>query len=184
MKKNAILIIIIIIPMMCSVLTSYAGDTKKEYWDNGKVRVVTEYGDLGSPVSVKDYREDGSMERAVKYNDNGQKIAVANYNSQGGLNETSDGWAAMKWSYSGGNMNAEGYYGSDGRLKEYKQYNDLGDLVNKVYVGNEDPDPSEEYQPMPTNAGETISYYSSEGMGEGTTSARTGAVIFPRRWEL
>ncbi|MDP8258289.1 MAG: hypothetical protein P9L90_02565 [Candidatus Aadella gelida] len=187
MKKKVLLIIVLIImSLICFALTGdvNAGEIKNEYWDNGKVRVVTEYGDMGSPVRVKDYRKDGSLERAVRYNDNGKKIAVANYDGQGGLSETADGWAAMKWQYSGGNMVAEGYYGSGGTLMEYKEYNVSGDLVNKVYVGDGDPDPSEEYEPMPTDVGETISYYGSDGSGEGYTSARTGSVIFPRRWNL
>ncbi|MFH1837832.1 MAG: hypothetical protein ABH862_06960 [Candidatus Omnitrophota bacterium] len=159
----------------------YAGNNEYEYWDNGKVRTCTKYDDTGTKANVEYFRTDGSVEQFIKYDDNGEKIAEANYSSSGELAAGPDGWAAMMWQYEDGNMTAEGYYGSGGRLKEYKMYNASGDLVDKKYVGD-DIDPSEEYDPMPTVSGETNEYYDSTGRPEGETTAVPGGVIFPMRW--
>lgn len=184
MKIKYLRITITVILLILSAAICYAGESENEYWDNGKVRVATEYGELGMPISVTYYREDGSVEQKMKCDEDGNKTEEVHYNEKGELEETSDGWAAMKWNYSGGKIAAEGYYGSDGKLKEYKEYNSSGDLVNKGYIGDGEPDPSEEYEPTPGEAGEGISYYDASGSSEGTTFGRTGTVLFPERWEM
>ena len=55
-------------------------------------------------------------------------------------------------------MVEESYYGEDGRVEEKKSYNEEGDLISKMYVGDKEQDPSEEFNPAPTMAGETLIY--------------------------
>ncbi|MFH1877425.1 MAG: hypothetical protein ABH883_01280, partial [Candidatus Omnitrophota bacterium] len=96
--------------------------------------------------------------------------------------EGPDGWAAIRWKYRDGNMVAEGYYGSDGRLTELKRYNSQGDLIAKKYMGDTPIDPSEEYNPDPGAPGETESFYDSYGRLEGTTEVEEDPVWFPGMW--
>jgi antitoxin component YwqK of YwqJK toxin-antitoxin module len=128
------------------------------------------YDASGNVIEKLYYRDDGSLEEVIKYDAMGNKTEIAYYGSGGGLRENADGWAAIKWKYENGNIAEETYYGANGRIKERKQYNELGDLVAKQYVGDGSIDPSEEYDPMPTLSGETTSYYDSYGRPEGQTS--------------
>ncbi|MGB2600361.1 MAG: hypothetical protein WBC99_07965 [Candidatus Omnitrophota bacterium] len=138
----------------------------------------------GDIVEKRYYRDDGSLEQVEKYDDLGHKIGVGYYGSNGKLRESSDGWAAMRWKYKDGKVMGEGYYGADGHLKELKQYNELGDLVAKQYIGSGLPDPSEEYNPIPPLSGETNSYYDRYGRPEGSTSISYDPVWFPELWLL
>ena len=122
------------------------------------------------------------MEQIEKYNRSGNKTAVAYLNSNGKLRQGADGWAAIKWRYQGDNIVQEGYYKANGKLYEVKFYNDEGDLVDKRYIGDEDIDPSEEYNPTPTLAGATNEYYDAYGRKEGSTSVRYYDGFFPYWW--
>ena len=155
-----------------------------DYWNNGNVKMSKEYDQSGNLGRVSYYRENGKLEQLIKYDNLGHKVAEGNYNSDGRLAENADGWAAMRWKYVDGNMVGEGYYDEDGRLKEYKRYDESGDLVARKYVGDSEPDPSEEYNPAPTVAGESESFYDSYGRPEGTTSIEYYDDWFPLRWGL
>jgi len=155
---------------------------KKDYWDNGKVKVCKKYSDLGDPVETSYYRENGTLEQREKYDAYGHKVEEAYYGSDGKLRENSDGWAAIRNQYKDGKLAIESYYGADGRLKERKQYNKLGDLVARQYVGDGDPLPAEEFNPIPTLAGETTSYYDSYGRPEGSTSIIRDDEWWRDRW--
>lgn len=143
---------------------------KREYWPSGKVRVCRIFDNENNLREIIYYREDGSIEQNEKYNIDGKKIEESYYGEDGKLREGEDGWAAIKNVYSNGRLIMESYYGGDGHLKERKQYNDLGDLVLKQYVGDGSIMPEEEYNPEPTLAGETIAYYDSYARPEGETS--------------
>ncbi len=145
-------------------------ETKNEYWPNGNLKAVQEY------------REDGSLEKETEYDQNGEKVVEAYYSSNGSLRTGMDGWAAMRWKYKDGSIMAGGYYGSNGRLTEYKEYNSQGDLVNKEYFGSDDLNAAEEYNSVPTIEGETISYYDKDGVSEGSAYVRTGTLLFPEEW--
>ena len=162
--------------VIISVLFTYlpvqadTGRVENEKWPNGKVRVSKKYDDLGDLVGVAYYRKDGTLEEFSRYDENGHTIETAYYGENGKLREGADGWAAMLNKYVGGNLVMENYYDSRGKLQERKQYNDLGDLVSKQYIGDKEPLPAEEYDPAPTLAGESMSFYDQYGRGEGTTS--------------
>ena len=146
-------------------------EIQKEYWPDGKVRVVKTIDQEGDPVEISYYREDGTLEQQEKFDTEGRKIEECYYNEKGRLRENADGWAAMKFVYKGGQERQENYYGADGKLKERKQYDAGGNLVAKQYVGDSDDMPAEEYNPEPPILGhEEIDYYDSSGRPEGVTA--------------
>lgn len=171
MKHKRVAIFILISIFLSAALYAAHADEgleKKDYWASGQTRICKRYNKLGDLVETSYYREDGTVEQREKYDSLGNKIEEAYYDSSGNLRENPDGWAVIRKEYKDGNMVMESYYGADGHLKERKQYNDLGDLVSKQYVGD-DILPAEEYNPIPTVAGEAVSYYDTSGRPEGTT---------------
>ncbi|NQT32883.1 MAG: hypothetical protein HQ594_04345 [Candidatus Omnitrophica bacterium] len=159
--------------------------TQNEYWPDGKIRVSKKIDDLGNIMAVAYCREDGTLEQDVKYDMEGNKIEVSYYGENGRLRPGADGWAAIRNQYQGGNLVMESYYGADGKLIERKQYNSVGDLVSRQYVGDGQL-PAEEFNPAPTLAGTTESFYDSSGRPEGTTSVVRDDDDWPwwhhRRW--
>ncbi|MBF0252211.1 MAG: DUF2963 domain-containing protein [Candidatus Omnitrophica bacterium] len=176
MKITAVLAISAVLILQTSFALS---ETKNEYWDNGKVRTAEVFDDQNNLIEKTYYDIDGDIELQEEYDTNGKKISLANFSKYGGLKESSDGWAAMKWKYSGGNMIGEGYYNAQGRLTEYKQYNEEGDLIDKKYFGDQSPDPNEEYAPIPPLAGESIEYYDNEGNEGSETKIGYAKPFFP-----
>jgi len=182
MKNRYIIGFVLAIFILCIGHRVHSLQTKTsdtEYWPDGKVRTVTEYNEMGGLEAISYYREDGTLEQEIKYDMDGHKIKESNYNSEGKLRDNADGWAVIKNQYEDGKLRVESYYGADGRLKEQKEYNKLGDLVGKQYVGDDDILPAEEYNPLPTSAGESTTYYDSFGMKEGSTSAVSGTGFYP-----
>ncbi|MDD4956503.1 MAG: hypothetical protein PHH49_01310 [Candidatus Omnitrophica bacterium] len=165
-----------LVAVTCCALSLNSGtdSTKKEYWDNGKVREIEKDDPSGGMTEKDDYYENGNLELYQKFDMDGNKLEEANYDEEGKLKENADGWAAVKFVYTDGNMVSETYYGADGRVKERKTYNMSGDLVSKQYIGDEGIDPDEEYTPQPTVAGEVNSYYDDNGRFEGETEAVSG----------
>ena len=185
MKKTMIVILILLFAFSVTGIQTHAVTTKPDrtkgmasgklaeeydYWKSGKVRVCRRYDKAGDLVEVSYYRENGTMEMDEKYGEYGHKVQESYYGGNGRLRDNLDGWAVMRWKYDNGTLIEQSYYGADGKLKERKQYNKLGDLVAKNYFGDGAIDPSEEYNPGPTLAGETNAYYDSEGRPEGETS--------------
>ena len=179
--KIAVIMAIAIVTVLTTL--SFA-ESKSEYWDNGKIRITDKYNSEGEVTGKTYYDHDGDKERQEKYNDRGKKVSLAYFNKQGKLKTGIDGWAGMQWKYSDGKMIGEGYYGSDGKLQEYKKYNEEGDLIDKKYFGGVDPVPSEEYEPIPDLAGENIEYYDKEGNKEGSTGLTYDDPFFPYMFSL
>ena len=167
---NIVMAVFLLFLCMQSVYTADSVTEEKGYWNNGNVKLCKKYNDMGDIVETSYYREDGTLEQHEKYDMNGHKVEEAYYGENGRLRENADGWAAMRNQYKNGKLVIESYYGADGHLKERKEYNELGDLVAKQYVGDAEPLPAEEYNPIPPLAGETTSYYDSYGRPEGSTS--------------
>lgn len=165
------IIAVIFIVVFCAYIAHAEGTIEHKYWPDGKLRLTEAYDDLGTLREESFYRQDGTLEQHIKFNQNGKQIEVGYYNEHGQLKQGADGWAAMRMQYAGGQERQESYYGGDGKLQERKQYNSSGDLVAKQYVGDKDPLPAEEYNPIPPITGyETESYYDSYGRPEGTTT--------------
>jgi antitoxin component YwqK of YwqJK toxin-antitoxin module len=147
------------------------GTVEHEYWPGGELRVTKAFDDMGDLREVSYYREDGKLEQHEKYDAHGHKIEESYYDGKGKLRTSPDGWAAMRAQYKDGQMRQEAYYGADGKIMERKQYSAGGNLIAKQYVGDGDPMPEEEYNPIPPVTGyETVSYYDSYGRPQGTTS--------------
>ena len=147
-----------------------APEVKNAYWLNGKVKVSTSYYKDGGVKEVKLFRDKGTLMEDEKYDDDGNKTEESYWGGNGALEESDDGWAAMKWTYHDAKLVSECYYRDNGRLKERKLYNDLGDLVNRQYIGD-DTSESEEFNPGPTVAGTQEEYYDKYGRHEATTYA-------------
>jgi antitoxin component YwqK of YwqJK toxin-antitoxin module len=166
--------ILIVAAFTLSCVSAYAADGN-EYWDNGKLRIGRKYDAEGELMHVAYFRKNGSIEQYIGYDRDGDKLEESYYGENGGLKETSDGWAAVRFTYIDGSMASESYYGSDGRLRERKEYDAAGSLVAKEYVGDGNIDPYEEYNPrIPLLGQETVSYFDSYGRSEGTTEASRG----------
>lgn len=171
--------IILAVIMLAGVYWFSSAVAENEYWDNGKIRMSTEYNAAGEMTEKTSYDYDGNKEKEEKFDNAGRKILLANYDKEGRLKTGIDGWACMRWKYEDGNMIGEGYYGQDGKLLEYKRYNAEGDLVDKKYFGGKEPDASEEYEPIPTLAGESMEFYDEYGKEEGSTGITYDEPFFP-----
>jgi len=177
MKLTLTCLFIAIFTLSC--ISSHAAEGN-EYWDNGKLRIGRKYDRQGDLLEIAYFREDGSIEQYIGYDRSGQKIEESYYGANGKLRENADGWAAVKFMYNGGAMASETYYGSDGRIKERKEFDSAGALVAKQYVGDNNIDPDEEYNPqIPLLGHETVSYFDSYGRPEGSTEASRGLGWWP-----
>ena len=157
--------------VFCAYIAKAAGTIEHENWPDGTLRVTKAYDDMGDLREVSYYRQGGTLEQHEKYDSEGHKIEESYYNEEGKLRTTPDGWAAMRMQYKNGQERQESYYGADGKLMERKQYSAGGNLIAKQYVGDSNPLPAEEYNPIPPVTGyETESYYDSYGRPEGTTT--------------
>lgn len=119
---------------MYEVVSFGEGRIERQFWENGK---------------IKSY---------IKYDESGRKVEECNFDREGRLRSGIDGWAAMRWKYKGSQLAEEAYYGEDGRMTERKMYNELGDLIGKEYAAGVETYPSEEFEPLPIVAGETVIY--------------------------
>jgi hypothetical protein len=180
---------VVFLLFFCVVLlpvTSRAVSERNTYWDNGNVREKKVIDDSGQLTQVKYFRRNGTPEQVIEYDGEGNKVGEAYYGEDGELVARGDGWAAMRWKYENGDLRGEAYYDDSGRLVEYKGYDREGDLAYRRYAGGKDPDPAEEYGPIPALSGETDSFYDDRGEPRGTTSVRFDDPVdpdFPLYWD-
>ncbi len=182
MKRVIALMVVAVVFVSCN---TFAQNTlKKQYWPNGKLRISETVDPMGDILGRVYYYESGGKELVEQYDKLGNKILEANFDEDGKLKIDSDGWAVIMSKYKEDNMVAEGYYDESAKLEEVKLYDDNGDLVDKKYFGDRDILPSEEYDPDPTVAGESIQYYNKFGMKEGSTSVSYYDDYFPFFWDM
>lgn len=172
MRSSSILVNVTVVAVSLFLCVISQANTTEQDWPDGKPRIKTSFYKDGTKAKISYYRQDGSLQQMETFDTEGDKLSVSYYGPNGRLADGADGWAAMKWTYNDGEIASETYYGEDGKPQERKLYNSLGDLVSKQYVGDKEL-PAEEFNPIPTLAGETISYYDENGKSEGTTTAVT-----------
>jgi len=161
------------IAILCNYFDSaYAQSEKYAYWDNKKVRERTEYDNQDNVVSKTFFREDGSLEKFEKFDTDGNQTEESYYGDDGKLCENPvDDWAAIRRTYRNGNLASDTTYSATGQMIERRIYNGSGDLVDRQYVGDNDPNPEEEYSPPLELSGRTDQFYDSDGKEEYRTSA-------------
>jgi hypothetical protein len=106
---------------------------KFEYWDTGKVRKCEVY-DVNGYLKAKVYcRGDGTIEKVDRFNMLSKRIEEALYDGCGRLKTGIDGWAAMRWIYSGPMLLYEIKYDETGKPTEMKMYSESGKLIARRY---------------------------------------------------
>ena len=123
-------------------------------------------------LEKKYYRQDGTLEKIEKYDIYGHQIEENYYDGDGKLcRNPLENWATIKRRYEDGKLVEESTYDANGGLIERKIYNKLGDLVKRQYVGDDNPNPAEEYSPPLTLSGRTDEFFDSRGKEKYETSA-------------
>ena len=123
-------------------------------------------------LEKKYYRQDGTLEKIERYDIYGHQIEESYYDGKGRLcRNPLENWATIRRRYEDGKLIEESTYDAGGRLIERKIYNKLGDLVERQYAGNDDPNPAEEYGPPLALSGRTDEFFNSTGEEKYETSA-------------
>ena len=172
-KKIAFLAVfcIAVTTLYCNIDIVYAQSEKNAYWDNKNIRLRTTYTSQGNITSKTFYREDGSLEKFEKYDTDGNQIEEGYYGDDGKLCQDSvDNFAAIRRTYQGGRLVSDTTFNATGKMIERRIYNASGDLVDRQYVGDNDPNPEEEYSPPLELSGRTDEFYNSDGKKEYQTS--------------
>jgi hypothetical protein len=148
---------------------------QKDYWPDGKIREYRRYDSQGDLIDKTYYRKDGTPQQHETYDSDGHLVEESYYDENGNLAKNpTDDWAAMRWIYKDGILREDITYGINGRIKERREYNSIGDLVDRQYIGNEEPDPEEEFSPPLCLKGRTDEFLDSSGKPTYATSAYQG----------
>ena len=176
MKTRYALIATVALALSCIFLSAALAQepealkTETELWASGQVRVRKILYPDGVLKEKIYYWESGIMEQDEKYDKEGHKIEESHYDGDGKLVDTMEGWAAMRYTYEDGVLRVQTSFDATGRIIERKFYSASGDLVDKQYVGDNNIDPYEEYNPTPVLGTEEIQYFDENGVPEGDTS--------------
>ena len=89
-----------------------------EHWDNGTIRSCTLF-DTNGVLKAKSFcRSDGTVDKVEKYDPSGNRIEEAFYDEKGKLRIGIDGWAAMRWWYTGSHLDSQISYDETGMPME------------------------------------------------------------------
>jgi len=170
----------IFMTILCIAVTALCGNfdivhaqsEKNAYWDNKNIRLRTTYGSEENITSKTFYREDGSLEKFEKYDTDGNQIEEGYYGDDGKLcDDPVDNFAAIRRTYQGGRLVSDTTFSTTGKMIERRFYDASGDLIDRQYVGDNDPNPEEEYSPPLELSGRSDEFYDSDGKKEYQTSA-------------
>ena len=104
------------------------GLKKIEYWKTGKVKQCDGY------LKAKVYcRGDGTIEKIERFNMIGKRVEEALYDGRGKLKTGIDGWAAIRWIYSGPMLLYEIVYDETGKPMEMKMYSGSAYIQNQLF---------------------------------------------------
>jgi len=106
---------------------------KFEFWKTGKVKRCDVYDVNGSLNAIVYCRSDGTIEKIERFNMLGKKTEEALYDGRGKLKMGIDGWAAIRWLYSGPTLLYEIAYDEAGKPMEMKMYSESGRLIARRY---------------------------------------------------
>ena len=132
---------------------------KFAFWNTGKVRQCDVY-DVNGYLKASVYcRSDGTIEKIERFNMLGKKTETAFYDGRGRLRTGIDGWAAVKWLYSGPALLYEVMYDETGKMMEIKMYSESGRLVARRYRDDVNFDPYEQASMYMLLGGRSAAFY-------------------------
>ncbi|MDD5174446.1 MAG: hypothetical protein PHV48_06445 [Candidatus Omnitrophica bacterium] len=136
------------------------GLKKVEYWKNtGKVKQCDVY-DVNGYLKVKVYcRFDGTIEKIERFNMIGKRVEEALYDGRGKLKTGIDGWAAIRWIYSGPMLMYEIAYDETGKPMEMKMYSESGKLIARRYRDDVNFNPYEQASMYMMLGGQSAAFY-------------------------
>ena len=132
---------------------------KFAFWKTGKVRQCDVY-DVNGYLKASVYcRGDGTIEKIERFNMLDKKTEEAFYDGHGRLRMGIDGWAALKWVYSGPTLLYQIAYDETGKMMEMKMYNESGRLVARRYRDDVSFDPYEQASMYMLLGGQSAAFY-------------------------
>jgi hypothetical protein len=135
------------------------GLKKIEYWETGKVRRCDIY-DVNGYLKAKVFcRSDGTIAKIEKFNMIGKRTEEALYDGHGRLKTGIDGWAAIRWVYSGPMMLYEIAYDETGKPMEMKMYSESGKLIARRYRDDVQFNPYEQANMYMMLGGQSAAFY-------------------------
>ena len=135
------------------------GLKKIEYWKTGKVRQCDVY-DVNGYLKAKVYcRGDGTIEKIERFNMIGKRVEEALYDGRGKLKTGIDGWAAIRWIYSGPILLYEIEYDETGKPMEMKMYSESGRLISRRYRDDVSFDAYEQASMYMLLGGQSAAFY-------------------------
>ena len=135
------------------------GLKKIEYWNTGKVKQCDVY-DVNGYLRAKVYcRGDGTIEKIERFNMIGKRVEEALYDGRGKLKTGIDGWAAIRWIYSGPMLLYEIAYDETGKPMEMKMYSESGKLIARRYRDDVNFDPYEQASMYMMLGGQSAAFY-------------------------
>ncbi len=132
---------------------------KFQFWNTGKVRQCDVYDVNGYLKAYVYCRGDGTIEKIERFNMLGKKIEEALYDGRGRLKTSIDGWAAIRWIYSGPILLYEIAYDETGKPMEMKMYSESGRLIARRYRNDVDFNPYEQASMYMLLGGQSAAFY-------------------------
>ena len=158
------LVIIILVCILFTASSAYGeGEVKSlkkfEFWKTGKVRKCDVYDINGSLKASVYCRNDGTIEKIERFNMLGKRTEEALYDGHGRLRIGIDGWAAIRWVYSGPVLLYELAYDETGKMMEIKMYSESGRLIARRYRDDVNFDPYEQASMYMLLGGQSAAFY-------------------------
>ena len=132
---------------------------KFAFWPSGKVRQCDVYDVNGYLQATVYCRGEGTIEKIDRFNMLGKKTEEALYDGRGKLKTGIDGWAALRWIYSGPALVYEVAYDETGKMMEMKMYSESGRLIARRYRDDANFDPYEQASMYMMLGGQSAAFY-------------------------
>lgn len=164
MKNTGVRNIIFLFCALFIISNAYAeGEVKSlkkfAFWKTGKVRQCDIYDVNGSLKATVYCRANGTIEKIERFNMLGKRIEEALYDGYGRLRTGIDGWAALRWIYSGPTLVYEVAYDETGKMMEMKMYSESGRLIARRYRDDVEFDPYEQASMYMLLGGQSAAFY-------------------------
>lgn len=138
-------------------------------WENGALK-ETVVNDPDRNETIRNFYDmQGALERVEKYDSAGNRVEVSLYDANGNLREGIDGWAAKRWRYIEGKLFQETTYGTDGKPRTRRTFNEYGRLIARQYMTDEDADPDDVIRKEPAYGSQAVIVYGPRGKVEKAT---------------
>lgn len=149
--------------ILCAALAFGDGEVKSlkkfQFWETGKVRQCDVYDVNGYLKATVYCYADGTIQKIERFNMLGKKIEEALYDGHGRLKIGIDGWAAVRWIYSGPTLLYEIAYDETGKPVEMKMYSESGRLIARRYRDDVAFNPYEQASMYMLLGGQSAAFY-------------------------